>query len=369
MIDTYGRYIFILPVVEVRLDLLAFGKRYTWLRSWEDLGELNGKIVGKQRIFTYIEDAKRKPSKLFFCTLIDAPSEEEAYELGKQRVEEFVYLMSVFLRKAFGILPYESVTLPLPNVRSIKDVDLQVDKGYATKIITPRGEWTLLSPMFGEITQDKIFPTHFEMPKMEGKVSHNAVAMSKKGLDQVADFFIRIERLNDEERGLLNAIGQLYSTATSSEVVSVSYILLWEILEVYSHTRSSPSRLLSKQTLRRIRVLLRQEKYEEKTVERLLSVLGMRGEKTETEVMSIVIQKNLFPKKKLSEINKMIRDLRRTRSMITHPKVWSDIDKATLLDHYGKLKETVEKLLLLYIHKYTGKEQNPIEGENFGSIR
>lgn len=361
MNDTYGRYVFILPVVEMRLDLLPFGKRYTWLRSWEDMEELNGKVIGKRlKIFTYTEDAKRKPSKLFLCTLIDAPSEEEAYDLGRRRVEEFVYLMSVFLRKGFRILPYETVTLPLPNVRSIKEVELQVNKGYIDKIIAPSGKWTILSPHFGEITANDIFPAHFEMPKIEGKVSHTGIVMSKKGLDEVGDFFVRIEGLKDEERGLLNVIGQLYSAATSNELVSISYLLLWETLEVYSHTLSSPTRLLNKQTLRRVKAVLKQEKYEEKDVERLISVLGMYGEKTETEVMSIIIQKNLFSKKKLSEIDKMIRDLRKTRSMITHPKVLSDIDKGTLLDHYVILREIVERLLLFYIQKYGNKEETPI---------
>lgn len=370
MNNTYGRYIVIFPVVEMRLDLLPFGKRYTWLRSWEDLRDLHGKIIGKQvKIFTYNEDAKRKPPKLFFSTLIDAPSEEEAYELGRRKLEEFVYLLSVFLRKSFRILPFESITLPLPNVRSIKEVELKVDKGYATKIITPRGAWTILSPHFGETTANTIFPAHFEMPKMEGKVSHTAIVMSRKGLDEVGDFLVRIERLDEEERGLLNVIGQLYSTATSSEVVSISYLLLWEILEVYSHARSYPTRLLDKQTLRKVRALLKQEKYEEKDIERLISVLGMRREKTETEVMSTVIQKDLFPEKELGEIYDMIRDLRKTRSEITHPKALSDIDQAILLDYYRKLKEIVEKLLISIIRKYEHKEETAVEGENFGNSR
>jgi len=358
MNDTYGRYIFILPVVEMRLDLLPFGKRHTWLRSWEGLEELNGKIIGKQlKIFTYTEDAKHKPSKLFLCTLVDALREEEAYDLGRRKVEEFVYLMSVFLRKGFRILPYETVTVPLLNVRSIKEVELQVDKGYVTKIIAPRGRWTILSPHFGEITGKDIFPSYFEMPKIEGKVSHTAIAMSKTGLYEVGDFFVRIKGLKDEERGLLNVIGQLYSAATTSESVSTSYLLLWETLEVYSHTLSSPTRLLNKETLIRVKALLKKENYQERDVDRLISVLGMYGEKTETEVMSFTIHKNLFPKKRLSEIHKLIRELRKTRSLITHPKILSDIDKATLLDNYAKLREIVENLLLSYIRRYGNNKE------------
>lgn len=370
MNDTYGRFIFVLPVVEMRLDLLPFGKRHTWLRSWEDLEELNGKIIGKRfKIFVYNEDSERKPSKLFFCTLIDALCEEEAYELGKRKVEELVYLMSVFLRKSFRILPYEAITLPLPNIRSIKEIDLQVDKGYATKIVNPRESWTILSPHFGKITHNAIFPTHFEMPKIEGKVSHTAIALSKKGLEAVGDLFVRIEGLNDEERRLLNIIGKLYSTATSSEVVSTSYLLLWEILEVYSHTLSTPTRLLNKRTLKRVKELLRQQEYEEKDIERLGSMLGMYGEKTETELMSIIIHRNLFSEKKPSEVYEMIRDLRKTRSIITHPKVSRQVDKATSLDHYGKLKEVVGRLLLSYIQKYEHKEETQAEGDKIGSIR
>jgi len=81
MSDTYGRYIIIAPVIAVNLDLLAFGRRYTWQRRWDDLHDLNGRILGDQfKVFTYVEDIKRKPTKLFFCLLIDSLSEEEASE-------------------------------------------------------------------------------------------------------------------------------------------------------------------------------------------------------------------------------------------------------------------------------------------------
>jgi len=53
MFSTYGKYVVIVPVVAMDLDLLAFDKRHTWLKLWEDLHELNGKLIGQQfKLFT-----------------------------------------------------------------------------------------------------------------------------------------------------------------------------------------------------------------------------------------------------------------------------------------------------------------------------
>jgi hypothetical protein len=146
MFTTYGRYLVIVPVMATDLDLLAFDKRHTWLRFWEDLRELNGKIIGQQfKLSIYVEDPKRKPTKLFFSMLIDSPSEEDAYEEGMSKVEEFLSIMNVLLRRGFGILAYEVATLPLPSVRSLKEIELDIDGEYITKVNTPYGNWTVLS--------------------------------------------------------------------------------------------------------------------------------------------------------------------------------------------------------------------------------
>lgn len=351
MSNTYGRYIVIVPAIAMNLDLLPFGKRYTWMKCWDDLCELNEKIIGEQiKIFTYVEDPKREPTKLFLCTLIDSRSEEDAYEKGMAKIEEFLSLITVFLRRSFEVLTYEVTTLPLPNVRSLKEVELHVDGGYLAKVSSPKGNWTMLSPHFGEITNDTIFPVYFELPKMEGKVSGTQTVIRKKDFDEVEDFFVKIDRLSKEERGFLKVIGQLYSTAISTEAISISYLLLWEILEVYSHTLSTLTQLLDKQKLSKVRKFLKQEKYED--TERIVSWLGMLGEQTETQVISTIIQKDLFPKKKIDEVNTTITALRKTRNMITHPKVLSNIDNATLLDHYQKLKEIVDKLLIHLCKSY-----------------
>ena len=237
-------------------------------------------------------------------------------------------------------------TLPLPSVCSLTEVELDIDGGYVTRISTPHGSWNILSPHFGEITHDTIFPSYFEMPKIEGGVSGTIIVMPRKGLDDVADFFLKIDKLTKEERGLLKTVGQLYAAAVSTEAVSVSYLLLWEILEVYSNSFPSSSSLLDKQTLNQVRVLLEEKKYKAENVERIVSVLGMLNSQTETQMVSTIIKKKLLPDEKMEEINKLITALRRTRGTITHPKALSGVDRVTLLEHYRQLKEIIDKLLV-----------------------
>lgn len=261
----------------------------------------------------YVEDVKHKPTKLFVSTLVDSLSEEEAYEEGIKKVEEFVSLINVFLKRGFRILKYEVSTLPVPNVRSLEEVELHVDNGYVTKIITPYGSWTILPPHFGEVNHAEIFPLHFEMPKIEGKVSPKVIVMPRKELRQVEDFFSRIDSFDGEKRGLLKIIGQLYATAVSTETISVSYLLLWQILEVYAKT---------------------------------LSRLGMLRKPIKTEVISMTVNKNIFPEKSLDEIKRTIINLRETRNTITHPEIFKDVNNLRLLDHYMQLKGIVDKILI-----------------------
>jgi hypothetical protein len=192
------------------------------------------------------------------------------------------------------------------------------------------------------------------MPKIEGKVSLKMSVMTKEGLNEAEKIFSRIDSLKSEDRGLIKVIGQLYATAVSTETISLSYVLLWEILEVYSLTMSEPTPLLSKKTINKIEKLLSNEGYVEKDIGKVVSFVSMLGESTQTEIISESIQQDLFPEKDLNEVNAMLRDLRKTRNIITHPKVFKEIDNATILAHYGKLKEIVSKLLIHLAKRVAG---------------
>lgn len=67
---------------------------------------------------------------------------------------------------------------------------------------------------------------------------------------------------------------------------------------------------------------------------------------TLTQQMASIIQTQLFPDKNQNDIYRQLKDIRNTRNRLTHPNLSKKMDKTKILNHYQRLREIVDKLLI-----------------------
>ena len=348
-----NRYIAVVPVLGMDLHLLKFDGGYSWFRLWDDLQELDGRIVNQQiKLIVPLENVSKRPSKCYICTLVDATTEKVAYEKGLCRIEEFVFLANIYLRRSFRPLVHEAVTLPMPKTKSLNDISLIIENGNISKIISSLENWTLKVPYFGKITHKDYYPAHFELTDIQSNVSETANLISKKGWLAFEKKLKKLASLKSEQKELLVIIGQLYASANSAETIALSYIMLWEVLEAYSGTDKGRQALLSNETLGKIRKLVVQQGYNKDDTKTVLSMLKSLKKETLTQQMASIIQTQLFPDKNQNDVYRQLKDIRNTRNRLTHPNASKKTDKTKILNHYQQLREIVDKLLI-FLRKET----------------
>jgi hypothetical protein len=294
------QYIAIAPILGMDLHLIKFSKGYTWFRLWDDLKELDGKVINQQiKLVVPQQKVNKRPSKFYVCVLVKAESEENAYEKGIRKIEEFVFLSNVYLRRSFRILLREAVTLPMPKTQSIADISLIVESERIKKITSPLEGWTLEVPYFGEITHKDIYPAYFELTDIRAKVSETASVLGKKTWLAFETKYRELITAKTDQKELLVVIGPLYALANSAETVSLSYIMLWEILEAYSGTDKDRESLLSDKTLGTIRELMKEQKYTKEATQIVLNTLRGLKKETLTQQMAKIVKNQLFPERNL----------------------------------------------------------------------
>ena len=219
------------------LHLLKFGKGYSWFRVWDNLQQLNNKIINQQlKLIIPEKNVAKQPSKFYACTLTKALSEESAYEQGTSKIEEFLFLSNIYLNRSFRPLLEEAITLPFPKTHSINNISLEILDDRVNKIISDEERWTLEVPYFGAITPSEksidFYPAHFEITDIQSKISEHINVISKQKWLAFENHYEKLCKIEDTKKDLLVIIGQLYASASSSETIALSYMMLWEILRL-----------------------------------------------------------------------------------------------------------------------------------------
>lgn len=348
-----SRYFVVVPVFGMDLQLLKFGKGYSWSKLWDDLQELDGRIVNQQiKLIVPLENVSRRPVKFFVCTLLESPTETDAYQQGLGRIEEFVYLANVFLRRSFRPLVHEVVIFSIPKKGSLADFSLEILNERIVKIVSPFGSWKPKAPYFYEIfgavghKGKDLYPGHFEVPLYQMDVHQDVNLISKKGWLDFEKTYSKLVSVKSNQKELLATAGQLYSAANSSETITLSYIMLWEVLELYSGIDKGRESLLTENILKEIRQLLNQNGIGKKDTQTVLDTLRGLKRETLTQQMARIIQTQFFPEKTISEVYQQVKEIRNTRNNLTHPSSSKTVDKSIILNDYQHLKEIVDKTIL-----------------------
>ena len=350
------KYIAVAPMVELSLDLLRFGKnRYTWASFWDDLRGLDSRcIFNKFKIFIDQEDPAFFPPKLFVCMLISAESIEEAYEKCIQDILALSNGLVSLFSKGFEPIYHEMIIIPLYSIApppmtkdaiSVKLVELTIKNGNVDTIITPYGVWRHVRTR-GEASHKEYLDAYFNIPKIEaGNIPMPDIRMLKK--EALLNLEHRLKKTGTFESNtkakLVNLVASLYSAAVTTENISVSYLLLWQILESSTSSKEAGRKSLNKTTLNSIKGLLQEEKYDNATVQKVNSVLG--GLRDEVEMIAEMLRKYLFPDDGVDVLEQKVEKFRKIRGAITHPRPSRRLDTNELLTNYKELRDIINKLL------------------------
>ncbi|MGB2842300.1 MAG: hypothetical protein WBC40_07480 [Halobacteriota archaeon] len=350
------KYIVILPVVELELDLYKFSEnRYTWLQLWDDLKSLNGKcIFNKFKIFVNQEGISSSPPKLFILTLIDANSKDEAYKKGTEKILELVNSLVFLFLRGFKPIHHEAIAMPfcpsnhpLPIEDSIdlERIKVVIKTRNVDKIITPYGEWKFNPLLQGKASHKEYVTTYFKIRKTEcdGKEIQIRMGIQKDELLNVENSLNVIE--SNIEGELKNTIATLYSAATTIENIPVSYLLLWQILESFASSKEAGGKLLAGTTMNNIKALLQKEGYDSATIHRINSMLGMHEKKNPTQIIAEIFREYLFPNENIEVLKQKVEKLKKIRNNITHPEPSKRLEGNELQTNYKELRGIVDKLL------------------------
>lgn len=358
----FKKYIVVVPVVELNLDLLTFGEgEYTWVPFWDDLRSLHGKCIFHEfKIFVDQPNPASFPPKLFVCTLVNAQSEKEAYEKGTESVLFLSNsLVRLFLR-GFEPKYHETIATPfyptkLPatteDTISVELVKLTTKNGNIKGIATPYMVYEPRVALHGSAAHEKYVTTHFKIPKLEAGTSNMPTIhmLQKEVLLNIGPHLknIRASKSSDETK-LMNVVATLYSAAVTTENISVSYLLLWQILESFASSKGSGEKLLTGNARNKIEELLQHEGYDVVTAQRVSSVLGMLRGKNDIQIIAEMLKEYLFPNEEVDVLvlRQDVEKFRKIRHAIVHPKGSERLDANELQANYKKLRDIVYKLLL-----------------------
>lgn len=299
----FKKYIVVVPTVGSKLDLLPFDeKRYTWVSLWHDLGALHGKCIFQQfKIFVDQPDPDSSPPKLFVCTLVNAQCEEEAYCKGREDVLALSSSLVRLFKEGYEPEYHEMTVIPLHQFKlpptmedglSVLSIELRTRNGKVEEVATPYGTFKP-TRHFGKAIHEEFMNRYFAIPIVaEGTFAKVTISMSRKELLFDIDAGLEKTRAfeSSDEGELMNVVATLYSAAVTTANMSVSYLLLWQILESLASGKDSGQKLLTDTTMNGIFRLLQQEGHEVITIQKIHSVLGMLREKSETRVIAEMLR-------------------------------------------------------------------------------
>lgn len=350
------KHIVVVPVVEAKLDLLTFGEsKYTWVSFWDDLRDLHDKcILHEFKIFVDQLDPASSPPKLFICTLISA-QKEEAYSEGINSVRRLCNSLVCLFSKGFEPRYHEAVVVPFPcelpptieDTISVELVELTIKNGTIEEIRTPYFVWKPKVGLPGKAVHEQYLTTYFKIPKIEPGIFHMpTIYMVPKEVLQNIESNLRKVTAHEssDETALMDVITTLYSAAITVGNVSISYLLLWQILESLASSKDEDRQLLTGNTVNRIQELLQREGYDADRVHRVNSQLGMLKKKSDTQIIAELLRQYLSPNEDIEVLKKDVEEFRKIRGAITHPRT-RVLDANKLYESYKKLRETAHQLL------------------------
>lgn len=348
------KYIVVVPIVEMELALLRFGEnRYTWVPFWDDLRELDGKCIFDEfKIFVDQEDLASSPPKLFVCTLTKAEGTEKAYEQGTQAILALSNRLVILLGQGFEPIQHEAIVVDLtPIIKDtidVKLVELTTKNGNVESIATPYGVWKSNFPIPLRFSHNEYVTLHSKVQKIEeGNIGLPTAKMVQK--DVLLNIEANLKRLgafkSNDERELMNVIATLYSAAIITSNISISYLLLWQVLESFAASKEAGGKLLTRKTLNSIKRLLQEECYDTATVKKVSSRLGMLREKTEVQMIAEMLREYSFPGNSVDVLEQKVEEFRKIRGAITHPRLSGRLDANELLTNYKELRGIIDNLL------------------------
>jgi hypothetical protein len=348
-------YISVIPITEIKVDLLSLGEqRYTWFPSWDDLRSLNGKcLLDRFKIFLDQQDPSHFQPKLFVCMLIAAVNEHEANWKGTEATRTLANQLVTLFSRGFEVIEHEALiidaSLITKGISSLNMIELTILNGNVRTISSPHGKWTSNFPQGLAYSSDSCLSTFAKLQKIEGDTKDLCVPsiqmLQKEVLLNIDSNLRKMENAKPEHKKMLmNSITALYSAAITTSNVTISFLLLWQVLESLALIECQDEQAISSNTLEKIILLLSNEKYDLQTQRRVKSTLAMLTKKSNVDTIAEIVKREVFPNEEYATLRRDIDRFRRIRGAIAHPKGLSHEDTVNLLKSYQELRNIVQTL-------------------------
>jgi hypothetical protein len=216
------------------------------------------------------------------------------------------------------------LTPVIKDTIDVKLIELTTRNGNVESITTPYGVWKSNFPKPLSFSHNEYVTIYSKLQKIQ-EVSIELPSAKMVRKDVLLNMEANLKRIGasktNDERELMNVITSLYSAAATIGNISVSYLLLWQVLESLAASKEARSELLNKRILNSIKRLLQKEGYDVATVHRVDSQLGMLTEKSEVQMMAEMLRECLFPDDSVDALEQKVEEFRKIRCAITHPRL------------------------------------------------
>jgi hypothetical protein len=250
------------------------------------------------------------------------------------------------------VIPFHPTEVPptIEHTTGIEVVKVTAKNGEVEEIATPYSTYKPRLALPGKAVHKKYGTTYFKIPKLEpGTSKMPTIYMSPK--EHLLDIEHHLQAIRaSKSSDLMDLVATLYSGAITTENISVSYLLLWQILESLASSESPGKKLITKDTEKSIRKLLQQEGYDAQTLDKVNSILGMLREKTESEIIAETLRDYLHPAEGVDISEQKVEKFRGIRGAVTHPRLSRRLDTHELMETYTELRDIVERLVHKLVH-------------------
>lgn len=354
------RYIRISPIDTFFYDFIETPNgQYTAVKFWHDLSSLNDTIHNNLKIFVTHDtshDVISEP-EMFIVAIIEAKTLNEAVPTLVNDIGKLLASLASQFSCGFKAIHERSLTIAATanHKFEIANIDLEISNGVISSIIfvDPSSvvekdggyefKGTRMKPSYaltGSVKHDDYINSYFSINHPDASdLNVNCAMLQPDKLQSIAE-------LPDFETGsIFNTLLALYNESLSCPIPSTGFSLLWQIIELID-SNADVTQLLDEETLITIVSSLEEKNIDKEIIQnRILgSLKAMKAESQAERFLTGV--KKILPEWNIpTNIKSIIRDARKARGKLYHPRTAGDPYDKELLKSYQELNNIVKSIV------------------------
>ena len=368
------RYIRISPIDAFFYDFMETPNgQYTAVKFWHDLSSLNGTIHNNLKLFVTHEtshDVISEP-EMFIAAITEAKTLNEAVPILVNDIRNLLASLATHFSCGFKPIHERSFTIAANANHDfeINHIDLEISNNVISSIIFVdpstivekedgyelKGTRTkTMYALKGSVKHDDYINSYFSINHPDASnLNVNCVMLQPEKLQSIA------ELPDFETDHIFNTLLALYNDSLSCPIPSTAFSLLWQIIELID-SNADTTQLLNEDALNAIVTSLEGSNLDTEVIQnRILgSLKGMKAESQPERFITGI--KMILPEWNAPEnIKSIIRNARKARGKLYHPRVAGDPYDKELLKSYQEINDIVKTIVKSIIEKSSNKALQP----------